>query len=526
MMSTPRTPRRPAPRAAAAQAYARIAAVFLTFEICAGSFCRAAVSGGEFAAQPGSPMDLYAEPAFAFEPPPPFGSGGDSAAPETTVLQAEVSDLPREAPNGRSPRVSNLFFETSLREALVDISSQTGVIIVPDNSVQGLVTCELKDVPLEDALRIVLSVGGFVYRKMDGYILAGSPDPESPSFALLSESRIVPLNHILPSKAVQGLSASMRRYADASDDSKTVTVTAPTELLERIVALLQEVDRKPRQLLLDARIAVMEEGDLLNLGLQWDWPTVLAGAYTDSELHGDLAPDPRGDGWPWGVRVGYTPGKEFTNALTLTLNLLAQNNDATVLASPRVMAVDGKEAKIAVTTEEYFEILTQGFYTSSELEKIESGTLLTITPQIEEKDSIRMEMATEVSDVISRGSGNLPVVTRRTATSVVRVRDGGTAAVAGMLQNRNNRVVDRVPFLGWVPALGRLFRNDSHLASNRQVAVFVTARLAPDGGESPAAVAGVPLTGQRPAAPVAAGADFAQQLKESLRRMDGKEAGA
>ena len=200
---------------------------------------------------------------------------------------------------------------------------------------------------------------------------------------------------------------------------------------ESIEAALRQMDEAPRQVLLNARIVVMERNDLLNLGLQWDWPTAVAGAFSNSDQHA-----PGQTAWPWDGQIGYSPGKEFTNSLALAVNLLTQNEEATVLSSPQVMAQDGGEAQIKVTTEEYFEIVTQGYYTNSDLQKIESGTILRITPRIGPGNEIDIRLSAEASDVVSRGEDNLPVVTRRTTDSDVAIHDGGTVAFSALMDNR------------------------------------------------------------------------------------------
>jgi general secretion pathway protein D len=221
----------------------------------------------------------------------------------------------------------------------------------------------------------------------------------------------------------------------------------------------------------------MEDGNVLDLGVKWSWPKIAAGTLSDSTLHGSGAP--AGPSWPWGLQIGYTPTKEFTDSLLVTLNLLSQNYDVTVMANPTVVAQEGKEASVGVITDEYFEILTQGFYTNSELQKIQAGTTLKIIPRVGSDGRISLDMSVEVSDVVARGSSNLPVVTRRIAQSTVGVQNGGTAVVAGLMDNRTRNNHEHVPGLGRIPFLGRLFRNDTHSDTARQVAVFVTARLIP-----------------------------------------------
>jgi len=432
---------------------------------------------------------------------------------ESTIKPGEPATRPAKAAT-KSAMVNNVFVDTDLRQALQDIASQVGVIIIPEVSVSGVVSCELKDVSLDKALEILLAGTSYLARKTPDYYLVCSSDPKSAAFPLISATRLVKLNYVKAAAATKLLPAPFRGYVQSDDETNALSIAAPPALMERMLADIALIDQPTRHVMLDAKIVVMEHDDLLELGIQWGWPQVKVGLFTSSDFHGGGLPGPD---WPWGVQIGYTPGKEFTNSLLLTLNLLTQNDNATVLASPQVMAQDGKEAQIAVNTEEYFEIVSQGYYVQSNLQKVESGTLLKITPRIGEKGDITLDMSTEVSDVVGRGEKNLPVITRRIAKSTFRVEDGGTAAVAGLMLSRSRLADSGVPGLTDLPLVGRLFRKDTDSKSSRQVAVFVTARLMPGKDAPVAKPADRPLI--KPA-----GKEFREELRESLRRVGkGKE---
>ncbi len=406
---------------------------------------------------------------------------------------------------------TNIFLDTDIREALQDIASQMEVTIVTTSDVTGFVTCELKDAPLDKALQAVLAGTGNVVKKTPEYYLISSPEPTSASFPAISETRLVKLGYAKPDVAVNLLSSRFKDYAQPDTDRNLVCVTAPPELMERITADLKLIDQPPRQVMLDARIVVIESGNLLNLGLKWNWPQAKGGVFSNAGLN--EGPELTGAKWPWGVQIGYTPDAEFTDSLLLTLNLLAQNEDATVVANPQLMAQDGKEAQIKVTNEEYFKILTEeAYYIRSTLEQIEVGTTLKITPRVGDNGDITLDLTAEVSDVIARGEEGLPVVTRRVANSTVRVENGGTAAVAGLVDSRSRLTHSHVPGLGSVPVVGRVFRDDARSESSRQVAVFVTARLLPEGEEAPAEVP------QKREAITPVGKEFRKALEASLAR--------
>ena len=400
--------------------------------------------------------------------------------------------------------VNNFYFDTDLREALSDIGDQTGAVIIPDAQVQGFITLTLTDVPLEKALELVLAGTGYVVKRFPDYILVISPEPSSPSFGLISETRVVHLAHMPAESALSLLAEGFQTFVRAEAEANLLAITAPPAQMDRILADIALFDRPPRQVLLEVQVVVIENDDMSNLGIQWQFPQLLAGTFTNSDLDGT---------WPWGVRVGLTPGGEFSNALALTLNLLEQNDEGSVVANPQIVAQDGREALISVRTEEFFEIITQGFVINSQLEQIDTGTLLKITPRIGPDGYITLDLHIEVSNVTARGENNLPVVTRRIVENRVRVADGGTAVVAGLMDNRRRLTSERVPGLHRVPGFGRIFRNDLNQGQNRQVAVFVTPHVLYDQGELPPEAL---AAREVPAQIQLVGSEFREELQTSL----------
>jgi len=423
-------------------------------------------------------------------------------APAAFTREAQDTEQEPAAPE----LVTNVFYDTSVRQALADIASQAGVIIVPDQSVQGFVTCELKDEPLEHALEIVLAAGGFVSRQLDGYIIVGSPTPESPLFAALSETRFVELDHIKAADAVERLPVALSRYVKAGKTGGGLTISAPPKLVERIAADLEAMDRPPRQIVLEARVVELTRLHVEKLGVDWsyEWlkpletPGLEGGTSAWSAVTGKLG-------------LGYTTTGTFTKQLLLDLMLLMDNNWATIVANPKITAQDGETAKIKVTTEEYFLIVTEGVYYRSELEQIESGVTLEVTPHVCEDGEIQLRISPEVSNVVGKGSQNLPVITRRSVTTTVRIGDGGTVVVAGLRSSFDRHDESQVPVLASIPLLGNLFRSDEVNDLERQVTVLITARIVGSGGERRGPPRPRVITG-------AVGESFRAELARSLER--------
>lgn len=498
-----------------------------------------------------------------------------------------------------APTVDNIFFQTDLRQAIEDIAAQTGVNIIADPGVQGIVSVSLDSVPLNRALELVLAGTGYRVYNREDYILIFNPDASADFFTDVSRTRLVELQNLTPASARALLPDPLRRYVRVDDASNRLAVTAPDDLLERILFDLEVLDQQEQQIttfvslefiraenarllipenlqrfvrvdpnrntiaitapddrrnevltllrrldvptgpvatdtpnvfrtrlvslshanaenifamlpetaqqyvradgssnalavsaprhladniiadiraldsprrhvMLEARVVVLERSDLLDFGAEFRWPTITAGAVASDAL----------SPMPWELRIGYTPSREFTNALALSLNFLSANNEATIVSSPQVLAQDGVESEIRVTTEEFFEILSSnGTISRAQLEQIETGTILKITPRVGSDGHITMTLDLEVSDVIGRGENNLPVVSRRNALSTVRIDNGGTAAVAGLVDTRSQTRSSGIPGTRSLPLLGRAFGRDNLGHQARQVAIFVTATL-------------------------------------------------
>ncbi|MGA2323554.1 MAG: hypothetical protein ABSG22_06875 [Sedimentisphaerales bacterium] len=429
------------------------------------------------AAPEAAPPTKAAEPETA-QPP------AEAAKPEAVQTKETVeSETAEPQPKSQTKLISNVFIDTDIRQVLQDISSQTGVIIVADQTVAGLITCELKGVPLDKALEIVLAGTGYVVKKTPDYYLVSSSDPKEVTFPASSKTKFVKTNYLRAEEAIKLLSPAFAKYVQADATSSIVVITAPQVLINRIESDLELMDRPPRHVMLDARVVVMNKNDLLNLGVEWGWPQISAGTFSDST---------NGAGkWPWGIQMGYTTDKTFTNALQLNLNLLEQNGSATIVSSPQVLAQDGKKAEIKVTTEEYYSLMptvtqnTLPFYYTPQLQKIEYGTILGITPHIGNNGDITLDLAIEVSDILLRSSDNYPVVSRRIVNNTMRIQDGGTVSVAGLKKSEEYATDKRTPGLSNIPIVGGLFNNKSKQGAHEEIAVFVTAHLVPDSAQQP-----------------------------------------
>jgi len=472
---------------------------------------------------PGVPTPSVPTPSV----PTPTTPTPSVPTPATTTPSVPTPAIP-------TPGIGGLITTTFAEDDLVStvlpaLSLASGRTIIAEDEVQGMISCELRNVPLDTALDIVLAGTPYLYKEMPYYYLVCQGGVRNSKFPLVSETERIRLNYIPAEAAVGLLSTAFTEYVNAETgpagtDTYTVVVTAPPSIKNRIIEDLRMIDRMPAQILLDARIVVLEKGDLLNLGVEWSWPTISAGVFgSDHYGMGDSTLDFAGN-WPWGVQIGYSPDLSFTNALEMTLNLLIENSEASILAQPQVLAQDGRMSQIQVMQEEYYMLTPPDLagtfaYSRSELQEISSGTKLEITPHVGDNNDITLQISVEVSDSIPKGRGSdLPVVTRRTADNNVTVKDGGTVALAGLSENRTRSNRKRVPGLSRLPLVGELFKNADDDTSSREVAVFITAHLVPQNGRAPTFQSTEPAPTIQAPTGYPMGQDFREDLRRSLSR--------
>lgn len=389
-------------------------------------------------------------------------------------------------------RVDNIFFDTFIRDALADISLQTGVPIVADTTVTGFVTLELVDVPLPQALEQLLWPAGYTFRWMDGYYLVGSADQQSPLYHVLSVSRRVKLEHARAEDVRQALPQAFRDRTQADAATNSLVVTAAEGVVDRIIEEIHRLDQPPYQLRIDALVTEVSSQGRRTLGLDWSW--------LDDENRGI------GRGSPVGVGnlASNVLGLSFVfNMRDFLVNLrhAVERGDATIRANPSVVTLEGKPASLFVGNVTYY-VMSAGNgsqTTISRLEAIEAGVTLELMARVSDDGVIILEVSPSVSDV--QGSaiqdGTLPVVGRRQVKTTVRVKDGETLALGGLLQQREVEQRTRVPILGDLPIFGRLFSSTRRSQEETEVLVFITPHILRD-GETAAGAASLPAAEQSP----------------------------
>ncbi|NQT52855.1 hypothetical protein HQ576_12425 [bacterium] len=403
---------------------------------------------------------------------------------------------PTPTPRPAAKTITNVWIESDLRAVLADIAQQAGTNIVVGELVQGAVTFEARKFPVEKCLAAVLAPGGYVFRKIDDYYLVGSLDPDSPSFGRLADTRMLVLNHATAQDVRSLLPRCFSQYAAIGSSKSDITITAPPDLMAKVIQAIERIDIPPRQVIIEALVTELSDDCGKELGIDWSWnwdtSTVLPNprAKTEEGVKGRNAKsgtvDMLRNNGHFPGSLGYASTTGFTRALQLNIQQLVQEGKAKVRANPRIMAINGTVAEIHVGRSQHYaflvdsnELIRAGIshLSSYTIKEIVSGVTLKVMPRISDDGFITVDLAPEVSEVVGLSEQGLPILNKRNAKATVRVRSGETIVIGGLTQESENTITRKVPVLGDIPILGWLFKQRRKQKVTKEIVILITPRL-------------------------------------------------
>ena len=275
----------------------------------------------------------------------------------------------------------------------------------------------------------------------------------------------------------------------ADETTNALIITAQPDVMSELEQVVAKLDIRRAQVLVEAIIVEMTDGDGLNLGVQWGNTNGGGTQFTNTGL-------------PIGGAIA--AGKDYQNGKTdnaakllkefngmaagfyhgdwaMLVTALSTNTKNDILSTPSIVTMDNKEASFNVGQEVPVQSGSQSSTTSDQvfntIERKTVGTKLVVTPQINEGDSVLLNIEQEVSSVAqtqAAGTANLgPTFDTRTVKNAVLVKSGETVVLGGLMDEQTKEQISKVPLLGDIPLLGYLFRSTSTNTSKRNLMVFI-----------------------------------------------------
>jgi len=288
----------------------------------------------------------------------------------------------------------------------------------------------------------------------------------------------------------------------ADKDTNALVITAGQRTMRALNAVVDKLDIRRAQVLVQAIIVEVSADKSAELGVNW----VVDGSNNSLAAGGFIEPiggssiidlytaaksgTVTSASQPLGTTIGV--GRLSASGINFAAVLRALQGDSrtNIIATPSVQTQDNQEAKIEVAQEVPF---VTGQYTGSTgttsafqtIQRQAVGTLLTVTPQINEGDAVLLKIQVESSSIASTSVAAADIITnKRTISTNVLIKDGGTLVLGGLIQDSSTNSEQRVPLFGRIPLIGELFRTRSTSKKKSNLMVFIQPHILRDDQES------------------------------------------
>jgi type II secretory pathway component GspD/PulD (secretin) len=310
--------------------------------------------------------------------------------------------------------------------------------------------------------------------------------------------------------------------------TNSVIVTDIPEVFPQVEQIIAELDKKAPQVMIEAQIVEIDSDRTRNLGFEWGGTNGELATFTGgqrdtsfplnfprnlSNMHVFDPLSPNGItstlNSSGGSTASSTSGTGSTTSgativsgaylktsvldltqLKITLRALVQRSEARFLGKPKVLTLNNKQATIEIASNEALALQTQasnsaaGSNSGTSAERYETGVILKVTPQVNKEGYVTMLLQPTFTDVqeaaISQASNRIFNPVKRTALTLVRVKNGQTLVLGGLLRSTESKVVRKVPFLGYIPIIGWLFTSDLNTRQNTDLVIFITPTIVSD----------------------------------------------
>jgi type II secretory pathway component GspD/PulD (secretin) len=419
-----------------------------------------------------------------------------------------------------------------LIDAVKNLARQAGLNYIPDPKLlsvsnQPNVTLRLENITAQDALLAVLETYNLQVvhdpRVKVSRITVKDPKAEDPLF-----SKVIQLRYAQPTNVIDILKRSLSKRGDVLGDPRTsqIIVVATEKEFPVIEELIAKLDTATRQVLIEAQLWESAKNPRSVKGIDWSGTleaqnvtfgngrlvnpsgttTVTPGDPTIVNIPGrgptTVTPgsstksiatyNPVNGGMVLDTARGFHPATAFLNAdgLKAVISFLNSDNDTEVVATPRAVTMDNQLAQLSITRAFPIFKITPGSANSpagAEITYTNLGTILQVTPHIAANSNISLRVIPEVSDISAvdhqvvngvENTANIYAI-RRMETHVM-IPSGNTLVLGGLISDRSQQQINKVPVLGDAPGIGYFFRKTSKSRDKSNLIVFITPTIVQD----------------------------------------------
>ena len=405
--------------------------------------------------------------------------------------------------------------DVDIRNLLTNIDLANNLNIVISDEVQGNVSVKLSNINAQDMIKIIAENNNYTYQFKDNVIYISKGDKDINLYT-------VQINYLELDKIAQTINLMLTgNLTDKIDDKdkktainnkvmideseNTISFYGTLKQYEQIKNFLQEQDKPQKQVSLEAKVTAIQKDAAKDLGVSWEWSklpqspeheitydtvkhTVINEDGSKEEITDYLPVDEVTRKWnddeniPGVIRFGKgVDGYPYEFYYAAKIDALISDGKANILARPNITTIQGKEAVINIGSEVPVPtVSTTNSTTTTSIKYREAGIILKCTPRVNEDGIITVKVHTEVSSPMYVEDMKAYRFQKRSADTIVRLKDGQTMVIGGLIGSDEAKQMSKIPFLGDIPILGNLFKHIQKSKSDTEVMIFLTAHEVDD----------------------------------------------
>lgn len=401
--------------------------------------------------------------------------------------------------------------DVDIRNLLTSIALTNNLNIVISDEVQGNVSVKLSNINAQDMIKIIAENNNYTYQFKDNVIYISKGDKDINLYTVqvnyleldkIAQTINLMLTGNLPDKIDdKDKKTDINNKVMIDESENTISFYGTLKQYEQIKNFLQEQDKPQKQVSLEAKVTAIQKDAAKDLGVSWEWSklpqspeheitydtvkhTVINEDGTKEEITDYLPVDEVTRKWnddeniPGVIRFGKgVDGYPYEFYYAAKIDALISDGKANILARPNITTIQGKEAVINIGSEVPVPtVSTTNSTTTTSIKYREAGIILKCTPRVNEDGIITVKVHTEVSSPMYVEDMKAYRFQKRSADTIVRLKDGQTMVIGGLIGSDEAKQMSKIPFLGDIPILGNLFKHIQKSKSDTEVMIFLTAR--------------------------------------------------
>jgi type II secretory pathway component GspD/PulD (secretin) len=366
-------------------------------------------------------------------------------------------------------KISLSIQELDIREVMQMLSREQRMNIFVAEGVSGDVSVNIYDMDTIEAVNLIAESAGFVVeQRNNSFFIVEHEDLGKLRNSDRLQVRTFKVQYASTSELETILREHLSNYGDikALPDNSLLVVEDLPSFLDKIELILGEIDREPRQIMIEAKILEISLTDNQSFGLDWarlfDSASAV-GALGIKGLANPLSP---------GLFAQYN-----SDDVNLVLSALKERGRLRTISTPKLLAMEGLEAQSVVGTEIGYRVTTTiNQVTTESIEFLESGIILKVIATVDRSERIMLDIFPEVSTAVVSDDGIPSKATTQVSTRML-VPDGKTVFLGGLIQHQVNNTREGAPGLGDLPVIGRLFSNRAKSIISTEIVILITPRI-------------------------------------------------